>query len=91
MGQRRGRVYYFLGPAGYPFAVVNTYSPNRASHVDSPSVSPAQEHIHLSRVVGGMPTRLIHPHVQARHTKAVRKHGQHLPSGWSRGHSYFVE
>ena len=87
MGQRRGKVYYLLGPAGYPFVVVNRYSPNRASHVDFPSVSLAQEHVHGSRVVGGMPTRLIHLHVQARHTKAVRKQGQPFPNGWSRGHS----
>ena len=55
------------------------------------SVTPAQELVRGPRVVGGVPTRLILPHVQAQHASPVREYGQYLPCSWSRGPSYFVE
>lgn len=42
-------------------------------------------------MVDGLPARLVHPHLQARHAGTVREHDPHLPCSWRRGHRWFVE
>jgi hypothetical protein len=42
-------------------------------------------------MVDGLPARLIHLRLQARHAGAVREYDPHLPRSWRWGHRWFVE
>ncbi|SRR6266702_2827866 len=82
----------FLGPAGYGFVQGEHLRLIACRVLTIPILSePCTGARPWPPMVDGLPARLVHPHVQARHAGAVREHDPHLPRSRCRGHRWFVE
>ena len=84
----------FLGPAGYGYVQGERFEAHgcaRVSYADPYLSEPCAGTHPGPPMVDGLPTCLVHHHVETRHAGAVREHDPLLPRSWRRGNCWFVE